>query len=492
MKRITFVILLITLTTSGYASVSTNVPLNHWSYQFIDTLVNQNLIDSAMLTTRPVSRLEMARLIQEAEKRTMNNPDIPSLTRALIERLSREFRYELDMLDSPGYHFSDTFIKPLEDQYYRHLVASKIPDLENQAGDRFGKGNNARLGFATRGVMWNTLAFYAHPEYESPSPTTDTGIEAIEAYGKLAVGDIEIEVGKDALWWGPGYHGSMIMSNNAENLTMMKISNPVPVLLPGILSGFGPFKVVYFLAELEESRDVPSPKLTGVRVNFKPHPNWEIGLSRTIMFGGQGNEIDTKDYLQIFWPKNIQNNENQLATMDTKVRIPLQKPLPLSSAEFYLDFTGEDAAGFSKYRPLLGMQFNDILRTGKTNLRVEYAKTNLGEFPAVFYNHTFFTSGYTYKGRVIGHHIGTNARDVFIRLTHFIHADIMLGIDYDKQVYQLDTISRPTTDQWGADILWFTPYKWELTAGYRYERKKDSAGTTDDNHILDLSAVYHY
>jgi hypothetical protein len=492
MKRIASVILLTMLTTTGHASISTNVPLNHWSYQFIDKLVNQNLIDTAMLTTKPISRLEMARLIQEAQKRTMDNPDIPSVTCALIERLSREFRYELDRLNSPGYQFSDTFIKPLEDPYYRYLIVSKIQDLENQAGDRFVKGNNTRLGFITRGVIWNTLAFYVHPEYESPSPTTDRGIKSIEAYGKLAVGDMEIEVGKDALWWGPGYHGFMIMSNNAENLTMVKLSNPVPVLLPGILSGFGPFKAVYFLAELEENRDVPCPKLTGIRVNFKPHPNWEIGLSRTIMFGGQGNKTDTKDYLQIVWPKNIQNNENQLATIDTKVRLPLPKPVPLSSAEFYLDFTGEDAAGFSKYRPLLGMQLNDILKTGRTDLRIEYAKTNIGEFPDVFYNHTFFTSGYTYKGRVIGHHMGTNARDVFIRLSHFINANMILGIEYDKQIHQPNTISRSITEQVGADLLWFTPFQWQLKAGYRYENKKNALNANYENHLMDLSAVYNY
>ena len=49
-----------------FGLVSTNVPLDHWSYDAVDKLVGQGLIRSSMLTTKPVSRLEMARLIAEA------------------------------------------------------------------------------------------------------------------------------------------------------------------------------------------------------------------------------------------------------------------------------------------------------------------------------------------------------------------------------------------------------------------------------------------
>jgi hypothetical protein len=48
------------------AYVSTNVPLDHWSYGAVDKLIGHGLIDSAMMATRPVSRLEMARHIAEA------------------------------------------------------------------------------------------------------------------------------------------------------------------------------------------------------------------------------------------------------------------------------------------------------------------------------------------------------------------------------------------------------------------------------------------
>ena len=73
------------------------------------------------------------------------------------------------------------------------------------------------------------------------------------------LGRCEIEAGKDSMWWGPGYHGSILMSNNAEPFKMLKLSTPSPVSLPWIFKALGPFKVVWFLTQLEDDRPVPEP-----------------------------------------------------------------------------------------------------------------------------------------------------------------------------------------------------------------------------------------
>ena len=70
MQRIVASLLLLTVLASLCpALVSTNVPLDHWSYDAVDKLANYALIDSAMLTTRPISRIEMARHIGQAMHR---------------------------------------------------------------------------------------------------------------------------------------------------------------------------------------------------------------------------------------------------------------------------------------------------------------------------------------------------------------------------------------------------------------------------------------
>ena len=119
------------------------------------------------------------------------------------------------------------------------------------------------------------------------------------------------------------------MTNNAQPFPMFRFSNPNPILLPGVFRRLGPVRGVFFLTKLETARAKPGARLSGIRLNMKPRPNVEVGFSRTIMFGGKGNaDIDIGDYLQIFWPKNVQGEENQLAGFDASWRTLLPEYIP--------------------------------------------------------------------------------------------------------------------------------------------------------------------
>jgi len=479
--------LLLTLAPALVARVSTNVPLNHWSYNTMDKLSEVGLTASDMPATKPFSRLEMARLIIESTEKAVQGPPPTEIVRDLLSRLQDEFSVEVDYLQGKEMS-AGNFLKPIEDPYVRMVYSKNTPDLENESGDVFDTQDNWRAGFATRGVFWDRVSFYLHPEYKSPWEE-GSRVRIIEGYGTLGLGPVDVQVGKDSLWWGPGNHGAMIMSRNAEGLPMLKVSNPSPVLLPWIFKYLGPFKFTYFVGELEEDRYQPNANLTGLRLDIKPLPNFEFGLSRTIMFGGDNYETNYWDYLQIFWPKNVQGNENQLAAIDASWRIPMPKKLPWRALKLYGEYAGEDSAGFSKYRPNIGMQVQDIGWHGSTDFRIEYAKTHLGESPGVFYNHHIFQSGYTHKGEVMGHHAGTDARDIFARLQHYLSADLIGGIYYDQEVL---FPARQTRDQYGIDLTWFTRKQFIFHARYQYEDIKDDPTRPRWNHILDLGVSYNF
>ena len=57
------------LTPPTFAKVSVNVPLGNWSYDAIGKLKALGFIHSDMRGTRPWTRLEMARLIAEAQEK---------------------------------------------------------------------------------------------------------------------------------------------------------------------------------------------------------------------------------------------------------------------------------------------------------------------------------------------------------------------------------------------------------------------------------------
>jgi len=479
------------------ALVSTNVPLDHWSYDAIDKLIGQGLIDGSMMTTRPVSRFEMARHIAEADEKFQRLNSSNEIISGILERLKKEFEPELATTGAVDGKPILDFAKPIEDPYLKYVYARSTPGIENIRGDQFDKSSNVRAGFAARAQIFDIAAFYVHPEYPWSSENDSQDVRIIEGYGKLGLGRFEVEVGKDSMWWGPGYHGSMLMSNNAEPFKMIKLSTPTPVSLPWIFRALGPFKVVWFLTQLEEDRPIPRPNLTGVRINFKPHPAVELGLSRAMIFGGEGRpKYSFGDYFKAFSGRNESlsgNKENdQLGGFDASVLLPVDWLMPVKSVKLYTDWVGEDEGGGlpSKWGCLYGIKFFDIFKTGKTDLDIEYANDHVPGSPDVFYTHGLYRAGYTYKSRIIGHFMGTDSEDLFFRLTHYLNKDIILGLQYDTEKSNLSSSPQPTIDRIQSDITLFAPKGWQLNAGYRYELTKNSP--LPNNHIVFMQLTYDF
>jgi len=501
MRRIAVSLALLTfLELLSPASVSTNVPLGHWSYDAVEKLANYGLIDSSMLTIKPLSRLEMARHVGQALDALELMDDAPEVLRAILERLTREYRGELIQLGVLEGTYGGSRLKPLEDPYVKYLYAGKTPELENRRGDTFRRGSNYRAGFASRGTLWDTFAFYLHPEYAGAAEG-DNDVDLIEGYGKMGLGPFELEAGRDSLWWGPGHHGSMIMSNNARPFDMIKVSNPQPILLPWIFRVLGPVKAEWFLARLEADRDYPHANLTGLRVNIKPHPLVELGASRVALFGGHGTApLDFFDYFRPLLTTarygeqeaDGTNGADQIAGLDGSLLIPLPRNGLLRSVKFYADAAGEDAGGVFPYKwgNLWGVQFNDLFKTGRTDLRIEYADDIVPGHPYVWYTHTVYTSGYTYEGRVIGHHMGPEARDLFLQLSHYLTSDLIVDLAFDRHTHGTTGGAHATANIYEVGVTYFPSQDWQITGGYRFEQRSDREG--GDNHIVEMGLIRRF
>ena len=152
---------------------------------------------------------------------------------------------------------------------------------------------------------------------------------------------------------------------------------------------------------------------------------------------------------------------------------------------------GEDEASGapSKWGRIFGAQFYDLLRTGRTDLRVEYANNHIAGNPNVFYTHSLYQSGYTYEGRVIGHHMGTDSRDFFVRLVHYVTKDVILGLEFDREVGNLSGSRKITVDKVGCDLTVLVGMTWEVKTAYRYENAKNSG---DNNNIFSLYVVRRF
>ena len=470
------------------AFTSNNVPLDNWSYEALDKLAGFGLIHSDIHGTRPYSRLEVARLVNEALNcKEEQKLQLPPLIEHLLKRFQREFKEELTVYgrgrdDEPA----ALVFKPIEEARTRYvysegqprdflnvnggvkqyplapggIVATEgTPLVYNNDGVVYGKGNNFSLQFASSFELWDVFSGYVEPimiERENATggritggnPFTvgslsNTDLELLKGYAKFNPFDFfEAEFGRDSMWWGQGYSGTLILTNNAAPLDMLKFSNPTPALLPWYFSYLGPFKYSVFCALLEDDRDFPRTRFAGTRVDFKPIPDLEIGLSHTFMFGGEGGPSSggALEFLKLAGLTEFSTgNQHHMVALDFRYRMPF-----LWNTEFYGEWGGNDAGLKPNIREflvqdigyLLGIYIPKVTPDGCTDLRIEYTdNVNEGgpgsKINGMWYTHGVYTTGVTYDGLILGDHIGPDARDALMRVSRYLRDNLKAGLNIE-------------------------------------------------------------
>jgi hypothetical protein len=463
---------------SANAIASTYIPVGDRIYDLLYRLEAEGVIESGLLTTQPLSRKEAVRLLLEAERNSGNSS---TFIQSLVASLKYELRNDID---------NARFIKPLDFLYGKYLYAdSDIQKLYyNMDGDNYDKGSNLRFGFDSRAELdWFSL--YINPELRYSED--GTALVMKRGYGVLSFLGLDLQIGKDSQWWGPGYHGALLLTNNAEPFTMVRLTNPQPVLLPWVLQYLGPFNFTFFTTRLERDRkDVPEPYLWGMRLNFKPHPYIEIGLERTAILGGEGRSESLKTWWYSFTGQgeNIKGIESgdQRAGFDVKLTLPFK----LQPLQLYAEADGEDEAGGlpTKWAYVAGIYLPRLLNLERLGFRAEYATDHVSGHPNVWYRHHIYTAGYTYEGRIIGHHMGTDSKDIFLETSYLIPGkNGKLSLFYDREEHNLSRRTREKKDEVGltADLEVMKGLELEASYGHGSFRNFDNiAGKDRDINIL--------
>lgn len=460
-------------TPTAIAGDRTNVPLKNWGgfsvfrdavYDDLERLVTAGLAGRALLNTKPLSRLEAARIVARAIE-TIRSDDTGRFNarrdlESVLDRLMEEFKVELaglgvrkaDAATPPAGFFSFT---PIDRAQAFGAYANHRFSLVNNQGVTVKRGANGGLTFETRAQIRDFLSFYLQPELIE---NEDFGAARLATgYAKLTLYNIELLVGRDSLAWGPGFHNALLLSNNAAPLDQIRIGAAEPFLLPWVGKWVGPMKVLMFLAQLEERRDHAYAKLSGMRLTFAPAAFLELGASRMVMFDGLGPNLPLRDYPAAIFdpsfgddPQRPERRTNALTGLDADIRLRNVDRyfLPSRDLRLYGEFYWDDTCGECGPESGAGHWFaSNLLPKGSTvggvggvhllglfgqdwlDARVEYARTS-----PVSLNHSQFTSGYWTRGHVISDFIGTDGRDYFGRLTARLTPNLMLGFDLDRAV----------------------------------------------------------
>ena len=222
-------------------------------------------------------------------------------------------------------------------------------------------------------------------------------------------------VGAVDRWWGPGWDSGLILSTNARPIPSLYLArNHSRPANTRWLRWIGPWTLITFMGQLEEERAIPNALLWGMRATFKPSIAWEIGLSRTAMWAGDGRPKDFETMTDILTgndnidPTNTSKpNEpsNQLAGLDFKYSNHFRS----NGYSIYGELIGEDEVGGRPSRPLIliGASVYFSLGQRRHTIFTEYSDTALNghkseQLFGIAYRHGLYTTGYLYKGRPLG------------------------------------------------------------------------------------------
>lgn len=420
--------------------ISANVPLNSYVYEYLDKLGGLGYLDDISHGTKPYSRMQVARWVERIKARTTNDDTIPAYAQNIIAELEKEFAKELTALDA-GRNKSEIHLRQLswETAYYdgptliqRKTASTYQPMNINNNGYDFDEEFNHAFSLEVEGRLDNWLLLSATPHliYNDDEDVTYSW-ESV--YLKTHIGNMEIFLGKDAVQWGQGVRGNLLLSGNSTPQTILKLSTIDPVELKGIFSFLHEAHATLFYSAPESHRhDVKDPNLAGGRLSFKPTSNLTFALAGAAILGGDGHEIHWGDIPDLLIGKNANNAAdekwNAIAGYDLSWRIPAWGGLQL-----YAEYYGEDQKDHPiphpfLYAHVLGFYLPKLNRQGDWDLRFEAAKTT-----RPWYAHWLYQDGYTYKGDIMGDAMGNDANRYYLNVTHYFN-DAQLGINFERTV----------------------------------------------------------
>jgi membrane-associated phospholipid phosphatase len=450
----------------GTSIASPYVPLDSWVYAAFDRLSALGYAPTAFAGLRPWTRRECARLLDEAAEAMAVEAGDRSAdeARETYAALRREFASELsggEGAPAPEAQIETIYARvggisgtPLTDGYNFGQT------IINDFGRPYGEGFQAVSGITARAAA-GPFAAYVRVEFQhaSPAPLLPDAARAaiaaadslpvppavahgeinrgrlLEAYVALNLSGWQLSFGRQALWWGPGQGGPMLLSNNAEPMNMLRFGRVSPIKLPGIFGRLGPVRTEFFLAQLSGHEFLvtpegfigeyghalnPQPYLHGQKISFAPTPNFQFGVFRTTVYGGPGYPLTLHTL-----GRSLFSTGNELAGSPDKPgdrRSGFDFSYRVPKLRDWLTFYGDGFAD-DEFSPIAypdrsawraGLYLPRLPRLPKLDLRAEGVYTDNPIGGAVgrgyYYTNGTWRSGYRNAGNLVGSWIGRDGQ----------------------------------------------------------------------------------
>jgi len=241
------------------------------------------------------------------------------------------------------------------------------------------------------------------------------------SYLAYKLGNWVLSAGAIERWWGPGIDTNLIMTTNSRPLPAISITrdNSAAFKTPW-LSWVGPWTLTTQMAQLEESREVPSALMWSTRGTFRPLRGLELGASWSLQWAGDGQPSSVGDFFKAITggqecangeptcdPSNLTQYGNHIAGFDARWSDTFfDVPYAL-----YGQRIGEDSPDgglITDKADLFGFETRFTLFNQRIMANLEYTDTQVScggrdsTYLNCYYEHNIYESGYRHYRRTIG------------------------------------------------------------------------------------------
>ena len=488
---------------------SSYAPLDGWVYPAFDRLAALGYVQTGIAGMRPWTRMECARLVQEAgrliEEQGVEGGEAVRLYRALEQEFTPEVaRWEGGRnlgaeVESIYTRFMGISGTPLTDGYHFGQT------ITNDYGRPYAAGMNTVTGVSARAEA-GPLAFYFRGEYQhAPAlapvpanvqaaiaandqipllpaaiPSTTNRFRLLDSYLSFGFSGFQISAGRQSLWWGPGRGGPLLLSNNAEPVDMVRISRAFPTRLPSIFSWLGPMRSEFFFGKLEGHNFPPRPFIHGQKISFKPTPNLELGFSRTVIFAGLPQPLTWGTFIDSFLsttsggPDPRTKPGDRRGGFDFTYRLPGLRKWVILYNDSLADDDPSPLAAPRRAAMSPGIYMPQIPKLPKLDLRVEAVYTDVpvpqslhGDF---IYWEFIYRDSHTNDGKLLGSWIGREGKGVQAWSTYWLSPRSTIQVSYRNAHVAKDFLEGGSYEDFGARAELQVRPNLSLTSALQYER----------------------
>jgi hypothetical protein len=189
---------------------------------------------------------------------------------------------------------------------------------------------------------------------------------------------------------------------------------------------------------------------------------------------------------------------NEQAMLDLRLRVPRTPylvPFP-GGMHVYGELGSEDR--WASPRPnrgayVIGIYVPQLFEGDTTDLRIEYADTDIARrrsgSAGYWYNSATYTSGMRHYGLPLGHWMGSDATDLYLRTTRHLTHNVKWGIAFDRSVRERGQPFPETKHEAGLDLAWQASRQTQVKGGYGLQRLQNPRQPSSVGPALTESAV---